>query len=71
MKSEREKVRRRVFALERRADHLAKRIAAAIPKDLSYDKQELGALRWAASHLRKLFGECFREEKDEREARDA
>ena len=65
MKSEREKVRRRILALERRADHLAKRIAAAIPKDLSYDKQELGALRWATSHLRELFGECFQEAKDD------
>ena len=36
--------------LQRRADHLAKRIAAS-DKDLSYDKAELSALQWAITFI--------------------
>jgi hypothetical protein len=40
--------RGRIASLERRAEWLQKRIAAAKPHvDLSYDKAELSALRWA------------------------
>lgn len=45
--------RRHLDALERRADHLASRVAAAGPErdDLQYDRQELTALRWAIGLL--------------------
>lgn len=36
--------------LQRRADHLARRIAAS-DKDLSYDKAELSALQWAITFI--------------------
>ena len=41
--------RERIAALEKRQDYLGKRIAEgdALGRDLSYDKQEYGALRWA------------------------
>lgn len=36
--------------LQRRADHIKKRIAAS-DKDLSYDKAELSALQWAITFI--------------------
>ena len=52
-------IRKRVAALEKRADHLAKRIAAS-DKDLTYDRQELGVLLWAIRHLRPMFADALR-----------
>ena len=62
MRSKASHVRSLFKALERRADHLAKRIAAS-DIDLSYDKQELAALRWALDNLYKLFADILKEEK--------
>lgn len=42
----------RIAVLERRAAHLAARIARD-PRDLSYDKRELAALNWAVGALRR------------------
>ena len=39
--------RRYVGALQRRIQHLASRVDAAMTVDLTYDKHELAALRWA------------------------
>lgn len=50
MRSNVERHRERIKVLERRADHLAKRIAES-PLDLTYDKAELSALRWAIREL--------------------
>ncbi len=44
--------RRHVGCLERRAHHLALRIQVS-PRELSYDKAELAALRWAIKTLGK------------------
>ena len=62
VKSESSRVRARIKALERRADHLAKRIAES-DIDLSYDRQELGALRWALEHLRDIYKDTLKEER--------
>ena len=62
MRSKASHVRSLFKALERRADHLAKRIAAS-NIDLSYDKQELAALRWALNNLYELFADILKEEK--------
>ena len=48
------KIRGRIGALQKRADHLASRIANDT-RDLSWDKQELGALLWALDILRPMF----------------
>ena len=58
MKSEAAQVRRRIHALQRRALHLEQRIAAS-DIDLSYDKQELGALRWALRELCEKFADIL------------
>ena len=50
MRSNIGRLRDRLKVLERRADHLAKRIAES-PLDLTYDKAELIALRWAIDEL--------------------
>ena len=50
MRSNAERLRERLKTLTRRADHLAKRIAES-PLDLTYDKAELAALRWAIQEL--------------------
>lgn len=42
--------RRKVFTLERRAEHLALRIANS-KHDLNYDKAELAAIRWALDFI--------------------
>lgn len=42
----------RLAVLERRAAHLAARIANDL-RDLSYDKRELAALNWAVRALRR------------------
>ena len=62
MRSKASHVRSLFKALERRADHLAKRIAAS-NIDLSYDKQELAALRWALNNLYELFADILKEKK--------
>ena len=41
------KERRYVSALQRRSQHLSSRIEAAMTVDLTYDKHELAALKWA------------------------
>ena len=46
----------RVKSLIKRANYLEKRINSATV-DLSYDKQELGALRWAISVIQELQNE--------------
>jgi hypothetical protein len=45
------KGRRRIAALQRRAAHLEARIATTNVLDLSWDKQELAALKWALGLL--------------------
>jgi hypothetical protein len=47
-----------VKALDRRADHLAKRIAAAGNGKLSFDEAELAALRWVTGRIRQLHCLC-------------
>ena len=39
--------RRYVNALQRRSEHLQARIDAALTVDLTYDKHEVAAIRWA------------------------
>jgi len=41
-----------IAALVRRADYLAGRISGSRTIDLSYDKAELAALRWAVDQLK-------------------
>jgi len=43
--------RRKVKILEKRAAFLKKRIDSSPNKDLSFDKAELGALRWAIAQI--------------------
>jgi len=43
--------KRRIEALQKRADHLAARIASSEKLELTFDKQELGALKWAIREL--------------------
>lgn len=45
------KEQRHLDVLARRADHLAARIAGTERRDLSYDREELAALRWAIALL--------------------
>ncbi len=47
-----------VKALDRRADHLAKRIAAAGNGRLTFDESELAALRWMTDRIRQLHCLC-------------
>jgi hypothetical protein len=55
MTSEVSKARERIKALDRRCDFLAIRVAGS-DKDLSFDKQELSALRWAIRELTAIYG---------------
>lgn len=43
--------RKHVEILQRRMHHLSKRVSNAPEKDLSFDKQELAALRWAVERV--------------------
>ncbi len=47
-----------VKALDRRAGHLAKRIAAAENGRLTFDEAELAALRWVTGRIRQLHCLC-------------
>ena len=47
-----------VKALDRRADHLARRIANEGNGRLTWDISELDALTWAIGRLRQLHGLC-------------
>jgi hypothetical protein len=47
-----------VKALDRRADHLAKRIAAAGNGKLTFDESELAALRWVIGRISQLHRLC-------------
>ena len=42
---------KRIHTLNRRAEHLQQRIEASTTKDLTYDRAELEALRWAVGEL--------------------
>lgn len=58
MKSDGQRIRNRIGALEKRANFLAFRIAGT-QQDLSYDKAELAALQWAIPLLRGMFSDVL------------
>ncbi len=51
------KERERIATLRKRMAHLEDRIARDPQKDLSYDKQELSALKWATDFIEGAIGE--------------
>ena len=61
-KTHKARIYSKLETLERRADFLAKRISTS-DTDLSYDKQELSALRWALDVLRPQFSNRTEEKK--------
>lgn len=49
-------VKSNIRLLERRADHLASRLAHS-PRELAYDTADKNALLWAANELRRIHGD--------------